>query len=107
MLTESYNWVILWYENDYTKGGNQMGNVVKFAVSIPGGEFKELEALRKKKGLSRSEFIRQTVKLWKEEKEKKRMVKVYEDGYKRVPENLASIEAWEKASLSAFSSEEW
>ncbi|MDH4268421.1 MAG: ribbon-helix-helix domain-containing protein [Deltaproteobacteria bacterium] len=84
-----------------------MGNVVKFAVSIPGGEFKELEALRKKNGLSRSEFIRQTVKLWKEEKEKKRLVKVYEDGYKRVPENLASIEAWEKASLSAFSSEEW
>jgi len=84
-----------------------MGNVVKFAVSIPAGEFKELEALRKKKGLSRSEFIRQTVKLWKEEKEKKRLVKVYEDGYKRVPENLASIEAWEKASLSAFSAEEW
>ncbi|MBM4334264.1 MAG: ribbon-helix-helix protein, CopG family [Deltaproteobacteria bacterium] len=84
-----------------------MGNVVKFAVSISGGEFKELEALRKKKGLSRSEFIRQTVKLWKEEKEKKKLVKVYEDGYKRVPENLASIEAWEKASLSAFSSEEW
>jgi metal-responsive CopG/Arc/MetJ family transcriptional regulator len=84
-----------------------MGKSVKFAVSIPGAEFKEIEVLRKKKGLSRSEFIRQTVKLWKEEKEKKRMVKVYEDGYKRVPENLASMEAWEKASLSAFSTEEW
>jgi metal-responsive CopG/Arc/MetJ family transcriptional regulator len=84
-----------------------MGKAVKFAVSIPGSEFKELETIRKEKGLSRSEFIRATVKLWKEEKEKKRLVKAYEDGYKKVPENLANIEAWEKASLSSFSSEEW
>lgn len=80
-----------------------MGKAVKFAVSIPGSEFKELEAIRKKEGLSRSEFIRATVKLWEEEKEKKRLVKAYEDGYKKVPENLANIEAWEKASLSSFS----
>lgn len=84
-----------------------MGKAVKFAVSIPGSEFKELEVLRKKKGLSRSGFIRETIRLWKEEKEKERLVKAYEDGYKKVPENLAVVEAWEKASLSAFSSEEW
>jgi Ribbon-helix-helix protein, copG family. len=84
-----------------------MGKAVKFAVSIPDNEFKELEAIRKKKGLSRSEFVRETVKLWKEEKEKKRLIKAYEDGYKKVPENLANIEAWEKASLSSFSPEEW
>jgi Arc/MetJ-type ribon-helix-helix transcriptional regulator len=63
--------------------------------------------LRKKKGLSRSEFIRETIRLWKEEKEKERLVRVYEDGYKRVPENLANIEAWEKASLNSLSREEW
>jgi Arc/MetJ-type ribon-helix-helix transcriptional regulator len=84
-----------------------MGKAVKFAVSISGNEFKELEDLRKKKGLSRSEFIRETIRLWKEEKEKERLVRVYEDGYKRVPENLANIEAWEKASLNSLSREEW
>ena len=84
-----------------------MGKAVKFAVSISGGEFKELETLRKKKGLTRSGFIRETIKLWKGEKEKERLIKIYEDGYKRIPENLTAIEAWEKASLSAFSSEEW
>jgi Arc/MetJ-type ribon-helix-helix transcriptional regulator len=84
-----------------------MGKAVKFAVSISGSEFKELEVLRKKKGLSRSEFIRETIRLWKEEKEKKRLVRVYEEGYKRVPENFANIEAWEKASLSSLSREEW
>jgi metal-responsive CopG/Arc/MetJ family transcriptional regulator len=75
-----------------------MAKAVKFAVSIPGSEFKELEALRKKKGLTRSEFIRQTIKLWKEEREKQKLVKIYEEGYKRIPENLTAIEVWEKAS---------
>jgi metal-responsive CopG/Arc/MetJ family transcriptional regulator len=84
-----------------------MGKAVKFAISISSNEFKELEVLRKKKGLSRSEFIRETIRLWKEEKEKERLVRVYEDGYKRVPENLANIEAWEKASLNSLSREEW
>jgi metal-responsive CopG/Arc/MetJ family transcriptional regulator len=84
-----------------------MSKAVKFAVSIPGNEFKELETLRKKKGLNRSEFIRETLKLWKEEKEKRRLVRIYEEGYKRVPENLADTEAWEKASLSSLSREEW
>jgi len=84
-----------------------MDKAVKFAVSIPGSEFKELEVLRKKKGLSRSGFIREAIRLWKEEKEREKLVKAYEDGYRKVPENLVVAEAWEKASLSAFSSEEW
>jgi Arc/MetJ-type ribon-helix-helix transcriptional regulator len=84
-----------------------MAKAVKFAVSISGSEFKELETIRKKKGLSRSEFVRETIRLWKEEREKKRLVRVYEEGYKRVPENLTAIEAWERASLSSFTSEEW
>ena len=84
-----------------------MAKAVKFAVSVSDHEFKELETLRKKKGLSRSEFIRETIKLWKEEREKKKLVKIYEEGYRRIPENLTAMEAWEKASLSTFSSEEW
>ena len=84
-----------------------MQKSVKFAVSIPKNEFKELEALRKKRGETRSGFIRESLKLWKEEKEKERLVRVYEEGYKRVPENPVSAEAWERASLSTFSKEEW
>jgi len=83
-----------------------MAKAVKFAVSIPSNEFNELEAIRKKKGLSRSEFVREAIKLWKEEREKRKLIKIYEEGYKKVPENLATIEAWERASLSSFS-EEW
>lgn len=84
-----------------------MGKSVKFAVSIPGDEFKELESIRKRKGLNRSEFIRETLRVWKEEREKRKLVKAYEEGYKRIPEDLTNAEAWEKASLSSFSNEEW
>jgi metal-responsive CopG/Arc/MetJ family transcriptional regulator len=84
-----------------------MAKAVKFAVSISDSEFKELETIRKKKGLTRSEFVRETIKLWKEEREKRELVKIYEEGYKRVPENLTVIEAWERASSSSFTSEEW
>ena len=84
-----------------------MAKSVKFAVSIPGNEFEELETLRKKKRLTRSGFIRETLRLWKEETEKKRLVNIYEEGYRKVPENLKDVEAWERASLSSLTSEEW
>ncbi len=84
-----------------------MSKAVKFAVSMPGREFKELETLRKKKGLNRSEFIRETLRLWNKAKEQEKLVRVYEEGYKRIPENLPDIEAWEKASLSSLCREEW
>jgi hypothetical protein len=84
-----------------------MAKSVKFAVSIPGNEFEELETLRKKKRLTRSGFIRETLRLWKEETEKRRLVNIYEEGYRKVPENLTDMEAWERASLSSLTSEEW
>jgi len=84
-----------------------MNRSVKFAISIPDKEFKELEAFRRKKGVSRSKLILEAIKFWKEAKEKEKLVRIYEEGYKRVPENLTNIEAWEKASLSALSQEEW
>ena len=84
-----------------------MSRSVKFAISIPDKEFKELEAFRRKKGVSRSKLILEAIQFWKEAKEKEKLVRIYEEGYKRIPENLTNIEAWEKASLSAFSQEEW
>ncbi len=84
-----------------------MRSSVKFAISIPEKEFKELEVYRKRKGISRSKLILEAVRFWKEAKEKERLVRIYEEGYKRIPEELIYVEAWEKASLSAFSKEEW
>jgi metal-responsive CopG/Arc/MetJ family transcriptional regulator len=39
-----------------------MGKTVKFAISLPAAEFKTIETLRRKAGLSRSRFIREAVR---------------------------------------------
>lgn len=84
-----------------------MGASVKIAISLPGEEFKELEAYRNKEGISRSKFILQVLKFWKEEKDKEMLVRMYEEGYKKEPENLRELEAWEKTSLNVFTQGEW
>jgi len=84
-----------------------MSSSIKFAISIPDKEFKELEAFRKEKGVTRSKLILEAITLWKETKERERLVRIYEEGYKRVPENLRDSEAWEKASLGVLSQEDW
>jgi metal-responsive CopG/Arc/MetJ family transcriptional regulator len=80
-----------------------MAGVVKIAISMPGEEFRELEALRKKEGLSRSKFIIEAVKHFKEERRKEKLAKIYKEGYQRIPETLQIAEGWEKVSLAAFS----
>lgn len=84
-----------------------MSKSVKFAVSIPGDEFKDLETMRKQKGLTRSAFIRNAIKLWKERREIQKLARLYVAGYKKIPENLIEIEAFEKASFGSLSAEEW
>ncbi len=84
-----------------------MGRSIKFAISIPDREFKELESSRKKKGLSRSKVILEAIRLWKEAGEREKLIKIYEEGYKKTPENGRNIEIWEKASLGSFSQGEW
>jgi metal-responsive CopG/Arc/MetJ family transcriptional regulator len=84
-----------------------MSGSVKFAVSIPDKEYKELENFRKKRGMSRSKFIREVIHLWRETKDRERMIEMYEEGYKKLPENPVNIEAWEKASHNVFSQSDW
>ena len=41
-----------------------MGNTIKFTISMPAGEFKALEATRRKAGKTRSQFVREAVRAW-------------------------------------------
>ena len=84
-----------------------MGKAVKIASSIPQEAFKKLEADRNKEGITRSKFILKTLRFWQEEKEKERLVSIYEEGYRRIPENPRELEAWEKVSSGVFSQGEW
>jgi hypothetical protein len=84
-----------------------MGKAVKIAISIPQEAFKKLEANRNREGITRSKFVLKTLRFWEEEKEKERLVSIYEEGYKRIPENPRELEAWEKVSSGVFSQGEW
>ena len=84
-----------------------MGKAVKIAISIPQEAFKELEAHRNEEGISRSKFILKTLRFWQKEKGIERLVSIYEEGYKRIPEDPRELEAWEKVSSGVFSQGEW
>jgi metal-responsive CopG/Arc/MetJ family transcriptional regulator len=84
-----------------------MNRAVKFAVSLPDREFKELEKYRKKRGVSRSKLVLEALCLLKEVQEKERLAIIYEEGYRRLPEKLPDLEGWEKASLNTFSRGDW
>ncbi|MCJ7486568.1 MAG: ribbon-helix-helix domain-containing protein [Candidatus Aminicenantes bacterium] len=41
-----------------------MGNTIKFTISVSTEEFNELEAIRRKAGKTRSQFVREAVRAW-------------------------------------------
>ena len=84
-----------------------MAKAVKFAVSISEDEFKEIEAIRQEKGISRSKLISESLKLLTKRRKMEKLIKQYEDGYRKIPEKTLEIKGWERASLESFSDEEW
>jgi metal-responsive CopG/Arc/MetJ family transcriptional regulator len=84
-----------------------MSKTVKFAVSLPDDEYKEMEVLRKKRGLTRSAFVRKAIMFLKKRRETEKLIKQYLDGYRRTPEDVAEISALEKASYEVLTREDW
>lgn len=84
-----------------------MRKSAKFAVSIPWSEFKELEALRKKAGLSRSGFLLAIFRAWKKTREKERLVSSYENGYRQKPEDSSLAEALAGTAAEILPDEDW
>jgi hypothetical protein len=84
-----------------------MRKSAKFAVSIPWEEYQELEAVRKKAGLSRSGFLLATFRAWKEARHKERLVRAYENGYRQKPEDSSFAEALAAAAAEVLSDEDW
>ncbi len=84
-----------------------MRKSAKFAVSIPWEEYKELEAIRRKVGLSRSGFLLATFRAWKDARERERLVREYENGYRQKPEDASLAEAMAATSAESLPDEDW
>jgi metal-responsive CopG/Arc/MetJ family transcriptional regulator len=84
-----------------------MGKAVKFAVSMPEEDFKEIEAIRFKEGVSRSKVILEAFELLKKSRVMEERIRKYEEGYRKMPERPHEMKAWEDVSLAGFSDEGW
>ena len=79
----------------------------KIAISLPTGDLKRLEKIRKKLRMQRSTLINTALHFWLDNMEKQNMIKQYEDGYRRKPEPAEEIKVMEKLSADAFTEEGW
>ena len=84
-----------------------MRNSVKFTVSIPWKEYDEMEAVRKKAGVTRSAFILETLSAWKNARRRENAVRSYVAGYRETPENPALAEALALAAAEILPDEDW
>ena len=84
-----------------------MPKAVKLAISISADDYKAIEAIRREEGSTRSGVVSEAIRLLRDKSEKERLIRLYEEGYKKHPEKLPEIKAREKASLDILAPEDW
>jgi metal-responsive CopG/Arc/MetJ family transcriptional regulator len=84
-----------------------MRSSVKFTVSIPWKEYDEMEAVRKKAGVTRSAFILEILSAWKDARRRESAIRSYVAGYRRTPEDSALAEALARAAAEILPAEDW
>ena len=77
----------------------------KVAISLPKDDFEKIEGIRRKMGIGRSAVIDKAIRFWLEWMEREKLIKQYEEGYRKKPESTQEIRAMEKAAAEAFQEE--
>ena len=80
---------------------------VKVAISLPRETMIQIESIRHKLGLARSQAIVEAVRLWLKKMEEEALDRKYVQGYKRKPEEPAHLNPLIMAGLSSFSKDKW
>ena len=83
-----------------------MRNTLKIAISLPREDFYKMEKLRKRFKLTRSTIIDRAIQFWLKRFEQEDLIKNYQEGYRKNPESVQEIKAWEKGSAEAFKEED-
>ena len=68
---------------------------VKIAVTIPKAVYRAVERIRHQLGLSRSALVDQAVEEWLKKKNHADEIRRYVESYRRDPENISEIRAWQ------------
>lgn len=84
-----------------------MAHAIKIAVTLPLPQYRQVEALRRKKGLTRSSVIHTAVEHWLKCAQEQKQIVRYLDGYRENPEKPALLKSFEKAQVSHLAGEDW
>lgn len=84
-----------------------MIKAAKIAISLPHENYEKIERIRRKLGLARSAIFDKAICLWLDKYEKEEMIRQYEDGYKKFPEDMKEIAVMEQLSADAFEGDDW
>jgi len=84
-----------------------MLKTVKVAVSMNNEDFMTIEYIRKREGMTRSGVVVRAIRLLRDKAEREKMIMAYEEGYRKHPEKLVEITAFEKAGFETMSDEGW
>ncbi|MBI5202225.1 MAG: hypothetical protein HY925_11605 [Elusimicrobia bacterium] len=76
-------------------------------MSLPAGTFKVAEALRKKRGKSRSRFYAEALAAFVKAEAVHELEERYAEGYRRHPENAKEGAAFEKMAVEVLGKEDW
>jgi metal-responsive CopG/Arc/MetJ family transcriptional regulator len=78
----------------------------KIALSLPEDLLREIERARKRRGKTRSALVQDALRLWLHRESDASLVREWEEGYRRMPEGRAEIDAAEATGKLAFDPED-
>jgi len=80
---------------------------VKVAITIPEGEFREVEAIRKRLKITRSGVILRALEHWLAAQREAQLDRKYQAAYRRRPELKNEISTQQALAMPALMSEDW
>ena len=84
-----------------------MNKTTKVAISLPEHILKAIEAERRIKGESRSEFFRRAAEILLRQEQETKQVNRYIQGYCAMPESTDEIETAHRQGISVLAEEPW
>lgn len=79
----------------------------KVAISLPDAQAAAIEQIRRKQRIPRSRVIQRAIAVYLAEQGRHRVVRAYEDGYRRKPERSEEVEALGVAAAGSLEPENW
>ncbi|MGQ0551189.1 MAG: ribbon-helix-helix protein, CopG family [Armatimonadota bacterium] len=79
----------------------------KVAISLPDAQAEAIERIRRRQRIPRSRVIQRAIAVYLAEQGRHRVIRAYEDGYRKKPERMEDVQFLAKATAAALEPEDW